>query len=127
MTTTDNVRPSSRRTRRFGNIALQIALVAVVGGLAYAAAENAARHLANAHIASGFGFWHDTAGFDISQTLIAYSASTSTFGRAFWVGLLNTLLVVRDRHRARDRARLCRRARRGCRATGSWRAWPACT
>ena len=34
------------------------------------------------------------AGFDISQTLIAYSTSTSTFGRAFWVGLLNTLLVA---------------------------------
>ena len=47
-----------------------------------------------AHIASGFGFWNNTAGFDISQTLIHYSASTSSFGRAFWVGLLNTLLVA---------------------------------
>ena len=54
---------------------------------------NAAQNLASAHIASGFGFWDNTAGFDISQTLIDYSASTSTFGRAFWVGLLNTLLV----------------------------------
>ena len=39
-------------------------------------------------------FWNNTAGFDISQTLISYSASTSSFGRAFWVGLLNTLLVA---------------------------------
>ncbi len=53
-----------------------------------------AQNLANAHITSGFGFWNNTAGFDISQTLIGYSASTSTFGRAFWVGLLNTLLVA---------------------------------
>jgi len=45
-------------------------------------------------MASGFGFWNNTAGFDISQALIAYSPSTSTFGRAFWVGLLNTLLVA---------------------------------
>src|SRR6185312_6626460 len=30
---------------------------------------------------------------DISQTLIDY-ATTSTYGRAFWVGLLNTLLVA---------------------------------
>ena len=40
----------------------------------------------------GFGFWDETAGFDINQTLIPYSA-LSTYGRAFWVGLLNTLLV----------------------------------
>ncbi len=80
--------------RRLGSIALQIALIAVAGGLAYGAAYNAALNLSRAHIASGFGFWNNTAGFDISQTLIAYSASTSSFGRAFWVGLLNTLLVA---------------------------------
>ena len=40
----------------------------------------------------GFGFWNDTAGFDINLSLIDYSA-LSTYGRAFWVGLLNTLLV----------------------------------
>ncbi len=34
------------------------------------------------------------AGFDISQTLIEYSAQSGTYGRAFWVGLLNTLLVA---------------------------------
>ena len=89
----DSARPSSRNARRFGNLALQIAAVAIIGGLVYAAIVNAAQNLAQAHIASGFGFWDNTAGFDISQTLIAYSASTSTFGRAFWVGLLNTLLV----------------------------------
>src|ERR1700722_14377991 len=90
----DSARPSSRNARRFGNLALQIAAVAIIGGLVYAAIVNAAQNLAQAHIASGFGFWNNTAGFDISQTLIAYSASTSTFGRAFWVGLLNTLLVA---------------------------------
>jgi len=90
---TDIARPPSRHARRFGNFALQLGLVVVVGGIAYAAVVNAARNLAQAHIASGFGFWNNTAGFDISQTLIDYSASTSSFGRAFWVGLLNTLLV----------------------------------
>ena len=88
------LRSSSHAARRAGNIALQIALVVIVGGIAFAAIHNAAQNLAHAHITSGFGFWHNTAGFDISQTLIAYSASTSTFGRAFWVGLLNTLLVA---------------------------------
>ena len=43
-------------------------------------------------IPMGFGFWDETAGFDINQSLIGYSA-LSTYGRAFWVGLLNTLMV----------------------------------
>jgi general L-amino acid transport system permease protein len=83
-----------RPKRRFGSIAIQIAIVVVIGVLADGAIYDAVQNLAKAHIASGFGFWNNTAGFDISQTLIAYSASASTFGRAFWVGLLNTLLVA---------------------------------
>ncbi len=95
----ENVRASPQRdpmhhARRLGSVAAQIALIVLIGGLAYGAALNVAQNLARAHIASGFGFWNNTAGFDISQTLIDYSASTSTFGRAFWVGLLNTLLVA---------------------------------
>jgi general L-amino acid transport system permease protein len=81
-------------SRRFRDVALQAVLVAIVGGVAYAAIHNAAQNLAHAHITSGFAFWNNTAGFDISQTLIPYSSSTSTFGDAFWVGLLNTLLVA---------------------------------
>jgi general L-amino acid transport system permease protein len=79
---------------KFRSIAYQVALCAIVGFLVYGAARNAIDNLARAHIASGFGFWNDTAGFDISQTLIEYSARGSTYGRAFWVGLLNTLLVA---------------------------------
>jgi general L-amino acid transport system permease protein len=90
----DIAQPSSRNVRRIGNIAVQVGLIIVVCGLAYIAIVNAAQNLAHANIASGFGFWNNTAGFDISQTLISYSASTSSFGRAFWVGLLNTLLVA---------------------------------
>ncbi len=86
-------RPSRRHARNIGNLALQVALVAIVLGLIAAAAHNAAVNMAKANIAHGFGFWNNTAGFDISQALVGYSASASTFGRAFWVGLLNTLLV----------------------------------
>ena len=82
------------RAPRLRAVTLQVALLVVVVVLVYGAFVNAAQNLARAHVASGFGFWNNTAGFDISQTLIAYSASTSTFGRAFWVGLLNTLLVA---------------------------------
>jgi general L-amino acid transport system permease protein len=87
-------RHQRRHTWRWGSVALQITLVVIVVGLLYAAAVNAARNLAAAHIASGFRFWDNIAGFDISQTLIPYSPSTSTFGDAFWVGLLNTILVA---------------------------------
>ena len=75
-------------------IAYQVVLCVVLTLLAYAAVRNAAENLAHAKIASGFGFWNVIAGFDISQTLIEYSAQSSTFGRAFWVGLTNTLLVA---------------------------------
>ncbi|MGE0564475.1 MAG: amino acid ABC transporter permease [Pseudolabrys sp.] len=71
----------------------QVVLCAVVAFLVWGAISNAVENLQRAKIASGFGFWDNTAGFDISQTLIDYSA-VSTYGRAFWVGLLNTLLVA---------------------------------
>ena len=56
-------------------------------------ASNTIDNLQRAHIASGFGFLWARAGFDISQTLIPYSPEMS-YGRAFFVGLLNTLLVA---------------------------------
>ena len=71
----------------------QVLLIAVVGYLFYMAANNAIENLRRARIASGFGFLENTAGFDISQTLITFSAAGSTYGDAFIVGLLNTLIV----------------------------------
>jgi general L-amino acid transport system permease protein len=76
------------------SIAYQVVLCVIVALLAYGAISNAITNLQKAHIASGFGFWGDTAGFDISQTLIEFNSATSTYGQAFWVGLLNTLLVA---------------------------------
>jgi general L-amino acid transport system permease protein len=82
------------RDPKYRGIALQIGLCAALAYLAYIAIQIAADNLARSHVASGFGFWNVTAGFDISQTLIDYSPQSSTYGRAFWVGLLNTLLVA---------------------------------
>ena len=89
-------RPRSRRLYdpKVRSIAYQVVLCALIVFLVYAAVKNAADNLARAKIASGFGFWNVTAGFDISQTLIEYSAQASTYGHAFWVGLTNTLLVA---------------------------------
>src|SRR5215467_3868778 len=82
------------RDPKYRGIALQIGLCAALAYLAYIAFQTASENLARSHVASGFGFWNVVAGFDISQTLIAYSPQSSTYGRAFWVGLLNTLLVA---------------------------------
>jgi general L-amino acid transport system permease protein len=71
----------------------QIVLFGLIAFLIYAAIDNAGTNLAKQKITRGFGFWNNTAGFDIGQFLIPYEV-TSTFGRAFWVGLLNTLLVA---------------------------------
>jgi general L-amino acid transport system permease protein len=68
---------------------LAIGLVLFIGWIA----SNTIDNLQRAHIASGFGFLWARAGFDISQTLIPYSPEMS-YGRAFLVGLLNTLLVA---------------------------------
>ena len=87
-------RPALYNDPRVRSLAYQVALCAAIGFLVYAAVSNAITNLERARIASGFGFWNTTAGFDISQTLIEYSAQGSTYGRAFWVGLLNTLLVA---------------------------------
>ena len=69
---------------------LVVALV-VLGG-AYLV-QNTMANLARLGVASGFGFLARPAGFDIGQSLIDYSAQGS-FGRAFVVGFLNTLLVA---------------------------------
>ncbi|WP_192246274.1 amino acid ABC transporter permease [Mesorhizobium silamurunense] len=55
--------------------------------------HNVIDNLTRLHIASGFQFLRGRAGFDISDTPIAYT-SDSTYGRALVVGLLNTIIVA---------------------------------
>ena len=71
----------------------QVLLLAAVIAAGWWVVHNVADNLRRQNIASGFSFLGRTSGFDVSQSLISYS-STSTYGRAFWVGLLNTLLVA---------------------------------
>ncbi len=71
----------------------QLVLLALALGVAYAFFLNAKANLAAQNIGSGFGFLDNVAGFGVSQSLIAYNES-DTYGRAFLVGLLNTLLVA---------------------------------
>lgn len=78
---------------KFRGFVLQAALaIGLVSFIAWVVA-NTIENLRRAQIASGFDFLWARSGFDISQSLISYSADM-TYGRAFLVGLLNTLLVA---------------------------------
>ncbi len=74
-------------------VAYQLALLAVLAFAAYWVVNNVAENLRRQNIASGFEFLGRISGFDVAQTLIEYS-NVSTYGRAFLVGLLNTVLVA---------------------------------
>jgi general L-amino acid transport system permease protein len=69
-----------------------ITLVVIISAVWYAW-NNVVQNLARANMTAGFGFLNSRAGFDLAQTLIAYS-SDSTYFRALQVGLLNTLVVA---------------------------------
>src|SRR6201746_599366 len=77
----------------WGGFALQILFVAALVWIGYEIVANARANLQAQRITSGFGFLANTAGFDVSQSLIPYSGS-DTYTRVFVVGLLNTLLVA---------------------------------
>ena len=76
----------------WGGVVLQILFVAMLAWVGYEIVTNARTNLQNQRIATGFGFLSNTAGFGVSQSLIAYSEA-NTYTRVFFVGLLNTLVV----------------------------------
>jgi general L-amino acid transport system permease protein len=85
-------RPAPWRDPRVRSIVFQALTVIVVVLLVAYFVDNTLTNLRRQGIAAGFRFLNRTAGFDIGFSLIPYSA-VSTYGRAFWVGLVNTLLV----------------------------------
>ncbi|SJM34390.1 amino acid ABC transporter permease [Mesorhizobium delmotii] len=74
-------------------IFFQAVVVIVLVALVWWIVQNTIDNLTRLHIASGFGFLRGRAGFDISDSAIAYS-SDSTYGRAIVVGFINTLIVA---------------------------------
>ncbi len=69
--------------------AVALALVLLCAGYLL---SNTLHNMEQRGINTGFGFLDDQASFGIIQTLVEYS-ETSSYGRTFLVGLLNTLLV----------------------------------
>lgn len=72
--------------------AFQVLLVLLLAMLFYEIIVNTIDNLKTRNIASGFGFLTKTAGFDIIQSLIPYSSSSS-YGTAILVGFYNTILI----------------------------------
>jgi general L-amino acid transport system permease protein len=70
----------------------QVLAVGVVALAVWFLISNLLHNLSARHITTGFAFLHREAGFDIGETLLPYTPA-STYGRAIWIGILNTLLV----------------------------------
>ncbi len=77
---------------RIRAIAFQVLVSAGVIAVGVYLVRNLLHNLEVRGISTGFGFLANRAGFAINQSLVAYDES-STYGRTFVVGLLNTVLV----------------------------------
>ena len=75
------------------NLFFQLLAVGLTVALIAWLAINAADNLERRGISTGFGFLDREAGMEIGESLIAYDPSAS-YGRAFVVGLFNTLRVA---------------------------------
>lgn len=91
--------PRTPPARRIGwhdpgvrSVIYQVLAVGIVALAVWFLISNLLHNLSSRHITTGFAFLHREAGFDIGQTLVAYTPA-STYGRAIWIGILNTLLV----------------------------------
>ncbi len=73
-------------------LVFQILSICTVVGIGWYLFHNTQTNLAQRGITSGFGFLNNTAGFGILQSLIDYTP-TDSYGRVFFIGLFNTLLV----------------------------------
>ncbi|MCB1800876.1 MAG: amino acid ABC transporter permease [Gammaproteobacteria bacterium] len=81
------------RQPAFRALVFQVVLVLAIAAFGYYLLSNTLQNMAQRGITTGFGFLSNEAGFGILQSLIPYD-ETYTYGRTFFVGLLNTLLVA---------------------------------
>jgi len=79
-------------SERVRGILYQVLLLAAVVGVGWFLFANTQHNLSTRQIQVGFGFLSREAGFEIAETHVSYDPS-NTYGRALWVGLLNTLWV----------------------------------
>ncbi|MEE9447553.1 MAG: amino acid ABC transporter permease [Arenicellales bacterium] len=81
---------SDKKTR--GQI-YQVITIAVIAWFIWSIIANTASNMEAQGIHFGFDFLKTESGFSIIQSLIPYD-ETSTYGRVFFIGLINTLLIA---------------------------------
>jgi len=79
---------------RFRNIIWQVVILGTIAAIVWYLVQNTSRNLAARRIATGFAFLDRTAGIPIGEALVEYDPAVSTYGRALFIGLLNTLKVA---------------------------------
>jgi len=97
MTTNDPKPPVAAPQRRLSwndpgvrAVVYQVVALALVAWAVWFLVSNTLHNLQIRNISTGFGFLGREAGFAIGETPVPYSPA-DTYGRAIWVGLLNTL------------------------------------
>lgn len=88
----DDAWKERERARKRREYTVQAVLMLVLIALLAAVVMNVSDNLEARHIHSGFGFLNNPAGFDIGEALIPFT-SADHMGRAFMVGLFNTIKV----------------------------------
>jgi general L-amino acid transport system permease protein len=78
--------------QRVRSVIFQVLLIVGIVSFGWWIIQNTAANLRAQGLPFGFGMLKDTAGFQINQSLIHYQ-ETSSYGRVYFVGLLNTLLI----------------------------------
>jgi len=86
-------KPAPWRDPKIRAIVYQVAFVTAVAGFVAFLVHNTLDNIGRQNIATGFGFLKREAAFGIGESLIPYSPA-DTYGRAFLVGLTNTLHVA---------------------------------
>lgn len=83
---------SALNDQRVRSVIFQVLLIVGIVSFGWWIVQNTAANLRAQGLPFGFGMLKDTAGFQINQSLIHYQ-ETSSYGRVYFVGLLNTLLI----------------------------------
>ncbi|HTO67343.1 MAG TPA: amino acid ABC transporter permease [Bradyrhizobium sp.] len=86
-------RESIWRNEFIRGIIMQVVVAGALLALTIFIVHNTSINLAKRGIASGFGFLENVAGFQPTFSLIPFDLATSSNGRVFLLGLVNTLVV----------------------------------
>jgi general L-amino acid transport system permease protein len=78
---------------KFRAIVWQVVILGSIAAVVWYLVSNTATNLAQRRIATGFGFMGRIAGIPIGEHPLPYDPAVNTYGRAFLIGVLNTLQI----------------------------------